>query len=273
MNRQMWDNAATRRNVQRLREDGVRILGPASGDQACGEVGMGRMLEAEDLHREILAALAPQNLAGVHVLITAGPTFEAIDAVRGITNRSSGRMGYAVAQAALEAGAQVTLVSGPTYLVPPAGAQVVHVVSAEDMLSAVDAAVDSADIFVSVAAVADYRVAKPSEQKIKKSDQSLTLELVPTVDILASVAARANPPFCVGFAAESENLAQNARAKLAKKKLPLIVGNLAQDAMGRDDSAITLYDAGGEHPLGSGPKLELARKLIEYVAPLLPAGK
>jgi phosphopantothenoylcysteine decarboxylase/phosphopantothenate--cysteine ligase len=268
MNRQMWDNAATQRNIRRLQEDGVRILGPASGDQACGEVGMGRMLEAEQLHREILAALAPQVLAGVRVLITAGPTFEAIDAVRGITNRSSGRMGYALAQAALEAGAQVKLVTGPTALVPPAGAQVVRVVSADDMLAAVDAQIANADVFISVAAVADYRVARPSEQKIKKSDQTLTLELVPTVDILASVAARPDPPFCVGFAAESHNLDQFAEEKRRRKRLPLLVGNVAQQAIGAEESEIVLYDDAGRHPLPRAPKIEHARALIQHIARL-----
>ena len=268
MNRQMWDNPATRRNIHRLREDGVRILGPSSGDQACGEVGMGRMLEAEQLRREILARLAPQVLTGVRVLITAGPTFEAIDAVRGITNRSSGRMGYAVAQAALEAGAQVTLVTGPTSLDPPVGADVVRTTSAEDMLAAVDADVGDTDVFIGVAAVADYRVAKPSEQKIKKSDQPLTLELVPTVDILASVAARPNPPFCVGFAAESHNLDQFAEEKRRRKRLPLLVGNVAQDAIGAEESEIVLYDDAGRHPLPRAPKIEQARALVRHLAAL-----
>jgi phosphopantothenoylcysteine decarboxylase/phosphopantothenate--cysteine ligase len=269
MNRQMWENPATQRNIQRLREDGVRILGPASGDQACGEVGMGRMLEPEQLYQEILAALAPPVLAGVRMLITAGPTFEAIDAVRGITNRSSGRMGYAVAHAALEAGAQVTLVSGPTSLPPPVGARVVHAISAEDMLAAVNTEVGNAQVFIGVAAVADYRVAKPSEQKIKKSDQSLTLELVPTVDILASVAARPKPPFCVGFAAESHNLDQFAEEKRKRKHLPLLVGNVAQDAIGAEESEIVLYDDAGRHPLPRAPKIEQARALIRHIAALL----
>lgn len=271
MNRQMWSNPATQRNVRQLIEDGVRILGPASGDQACGEVGMGRMLEAAQLYEEILAALQPHVLAGVRVLITAGPTFEAIDAVRGITNRSSGRMGYAVAQAALEAGAQVTLVSGPSALIPPGGARVVHTVSAEDMLTAVEAEVGSAQIFVSVAAVADYRVAKVSEQKIKKSDQTLTIELLPTVDILASVAARPDPPFCVGFAAESHNLDQFAEEKRRRKRLPLLVGNLAREAIGAQDSEIVLYDDAGRHPLPRAPKLEQARALVQHIARLFEA--
>jgi phosphopantothenoylcysteine decarboxylase/phosphopantothenate--cysteine ligase len=268
MNRQMWENPATRRNVQRLREDGVHILGPASGDQACGEVGMGRMLEAEQLYQATLGALQPQVLKDVSVLITAGPTFEAIDAVRGITNRSSGRMGYAVAQAALEAGAKVTLISGPTSLIPPAEAKVVRITSADEMLTAVNAQIDTAQVFVGVAAVADYRVAEPSEQKIKKSDRSLTLELVPTVDILAAVAARPNPPFCVGFAAESHNLDQFAEDKRRRKQLPLLVGNLAQDAIGTQDSEIVLYDDAGRHLLPRAPKIEQARALIGHIAKL-----
>jgi len=204
MNRQMWESPATRRNIDRIVEDGVIVLGPASGDQACGETGMGRMLEPEELYAEILASMQPKLLNGVRVLITAGPTFEPIDAVRGITNRSSGRMGYAVAQAALEAGAQVTLVSGTTALAPPSKARLVRVVTAEEMLKAVEAEVANSDVFIAVAAVADYRVAKPNSQKMKKSDQTLSLELVPVADILATVSNRPNPPFCVGFAQEEE---------------------------------------------------------------------
>jgi len=271
MNRQMWDNPATRRNVERLRADGVIIAGPASGDQACGEVGEGRMLEAAEIHATIAAALGPKVLAGVHLLITAGPTFEAIDAVRGITNRSSGRMGYAIAQAALEAGARVTLVSGPTSLTPPAGAQVVQVTSAQDMLDAVNAAVASAEIFVGVAAVADYRVAKPSDRKIKKNDQSLTLELLPTVDILSSVASRPKPPFCVGFAAESHDLDKFAEEKRRKKKLPLLVGNIAQAAIGAAESEIVLYDDAGRHPMAKAPKIDQARALVRHIARLYRA--
>jgi phosphopantothenoylcysteine decarboxylase/phosphopantothenate--cysteine ligase len=268
MNRQMWDNPATQRNVKRLQEDGVAILGPASGDQACGEFGMGRMLEPEEICAAVLAVLGPKPLAGVRVLVTAGPTFEPIDPVRGITNRSSGRMGYAVAQAALEAGASVVLVSGPTSLAPPAGAKLIRVTSAQDMLAAVNAEVDGAQIFVAVAAVADYRVAKPGAQKLKKSDQPLTLELVPTADILASVAARAKPPFCVGFAAESRDLDRQAEDKRRKKKLPLLVGNLVQDVIGAEDSEIVLYDDAGRHPLARAPKIEQARALVRHIAML-----
>ena len=268
MNRQMWENPAMRRNVRQLGEDGVVILGPASGDQACGEVGMGRMLEPEQLFDGILAAFGPKVLTGVHVLITAGPTFEPIDPVRGITNRSSGRMGYAVAQAALEAGATVTLVSGPTALEPPAGARIVWVESAQQMLDAVLAEVASAQIFVAVAAVADYRVKQSAAQKIKKSDQALTLQLEPTVDILATVSGLKDAPFCVGFAAESTNLEAFAEDKRKRKKLPLLAANLAQEAIGATQSELILFDDAGRHPLPRAPKLEQARALVAHMARL-----
>lgn len=271
MNRQMWENPATRRNVARLCEDGVHLVGPESGDQACGEIGAGRMSEPAAIYSAILACFAPKLLDGVRVLITAGPTFEPIDAVRGITNRSSGRMGYAVAQAAQEAGAQVTLVSGPTSITAPAGARVVPVTTAAQMLDAVNAEVARAQVFVSVAAVADYRVAQPSECKIKKSDQALTLELVPTVDILASVAGRPDAPFCVGFAAESHDLDRFAEEKRKRKKLPLLVGNVAQEAIGAPESEIVLYDNAGRHPLPRAPKLEQARALVKHIAALYRA--
>jgi phosphopantothenoylcysteine decarboxylase / phosphopantothenate---cysteine ligase len=268
MNRQMWENASTQRNVRMLEGDGVRIAGPASGDQACGEVGPGRMLEAEDIHREIQAVLQPSALAGLRVLVTAGPTFEAIDPVRAITNRSSGRMGYAVAQAALEAGARVTLVTGPTALVEPEKARLLRVVSAQEMLEAVNANVADCDIFISVAAVSDYRVARPAAQKIKKKDEALTLELVPTVDILASVAGRSKAPFCVGFAAESQDLEKFAEDKRRRKQLPLMVANSAQEAIGAEESELILLDETGRHPLPKAPKLTQARLLIDHIAHL-----
>ena len=271
MNRQMWENPATRRNADILQADGISLLGPASGEQACGEVGEGRMLEAGELAERILATLRPKLLQGVHVLVTAGPTFEPIDPVRGITNRSSGRMGYAVAQAALEAGASVTLVSGPTALTPPAGAKLVSVTSSQDMLEAVEASVAGAQVFVAVAAVADYRVRNASPRKIKKSDQALTLELEPTVDILQSVSTRPSPPFCVGFAAESHDLDRHAQEKRARKKLPLLAANLAQDAIGAQDNALVLFDDSGRHALPRGPKIEQARALIEHMAGLYRA--
>jgi phosphopantothenoylcysteine decarboxylase/phosphopantothenate--cysteine ligase len=268
MNRQMWEHPATQRNVARLRDDGVEILGPAAGDQACGEVGMGRMLEPTDIAEAVAARLAPKTLAGVRMLITAGPTFEAIDAVRGITNKSSGKMGYSIAQAAIDAGAKVTLVSGPSALTPPAQAQRVDVTSAEDMFQAVKKRVDNADVFVSVAAVADYRPAKQSEQKIKKTNASLTIELVPTTDILAYVAGLPNPPFCVGFAAESEKLAEYAEAKRKRKKVPLLAANLAQQAIGAEENEIILFDDGGAHPLPRAAKEVVARQLVEHMAKL-----
>ena len=277
MNVEMWQNAATVRNTETLRADGVQIVGPASGGQACGEMGMGRMTEPADILADVQFFFqqnrAAGSLSGRRVLVTAGPTEEPVDPVRVLTNTSSGKMGYAVARAAREAGAEVTLISGPVSLPTPAGVARVDVRTAREMFDAVKKDAGSADVFISVAAVADYRVKNPSKQKIKKANGHLSLELEENPDILAWVAALPSPPFCVGFAAESENLAQNAKAKLAKKKLPLIVGNLAQDAIGRDDSAITLYDAEGEHALGRGPKLELARKLVAHVASRLPARK
>lgn len=271
MNRQMWENPATQRNAAQLAADGVALLGPASGEQACGETGAGRMLEPEDIHKELLARLRPQALAGQRVLITAGPTFEAIDAVRGITNRSSGKMGYAVAQAALEAGAQVTLISGPCALTPPAGAAVEQVVSTQDMFEAVQRRVKEADVFISVAAVADYRVDKPAAHKLKKSERALELKLVPAPDILAWVAALPKPPFCVGFAAESEKLREQAEDKRRRKKVPLLAANLVQDAIASDDNELTLLDDGGAHVLPRAPKLEIARGLIAHLAGLLSA--
>lgn len=268
MNRQMWDNPATQRNVAQLRRDGVAILGPASGDQACGETGMGRMLEAQEIATAVAAFLAPKILKGARVLITAGPTFETIDAVRGITNRSSGKMGYAVAQAAIEAGAEVTLISGPTSLVAPAQARRIDVVGARDMFAAVKKHVANADIFISVAAVADYHAVSPSRQKIKKTGARLRLELAPNPDILAYVAALPKPPFCVGFAAESEKLHEYAEAKRRRKKLPLLAANLAQHAIGADDNELTLFDDRGTHPLARAPKQVLARQLVAHIAKL-----
>ena len=208
-------------------------------------------------------------LQGKRVLITAGPTYEAIDAVRGITNSSSGKMGYAVARAALEAGAQVVLISGPVSLEPPAGARLVKVTSACDMLAAVEHELGNTDIFVSVAAVADYRPVKVKRQKMKKSGEGMTLDLVANPDILEYVASLPHPPFCVGFAAETEDLDRNAEAKRSRKKLPLLAGNLAQDAIGADDSELTLYDDAGRHRLGKATKMEQARRLIRHIAELV----
>ena len=268
MNRQMWENPATQRNIAQLRQDGMVVLGPESGDQACGETGMGRMLEPADLARSVAAWFQPRLLAGTRMLITAGPTFEPIDPVRGITNRSSGKMGYAVARAGLEAGAQVTLVSGPVALEAPPSAQLVRVETARQMFDAVNAHVGSCDIFVGVAAVADYHVDNRKQQKIKKDGGVQTLELAPNPDIIEAVARRPNPPFCVGFAAESEKLEQNAEAKRRRKKLPLLAANLAQAAIGADDNELVLFDDDGAHRLARASKLELARALIRHIAKL-----
>ena len=269
MNRQMWQSPATKRNVERLLRDGVTILGPASGDQACGEVGMGRMLEAAEIADAVAGILAPKMLRGTRVLITAGPTFEPIDTVRGITNLSSGKMGYAVARAALDAGAAVTLISGPVSLPAPAGAEVTRVETAAEMFEAVKRCVARADIYIGVAAVADYRVDKPRRHKIKKTDrEQLQLRLVPNPDILAWVAGRPKPPFCVGFAAESRNLDAYADEKRRRKKVPLMVANLAQQAIGADDNEVTLLDDKGTHRLPRAPKDVVARQLISHIAKL-----
>lgn len=268
MNRQMWEHPATRRNVAQLVADGAVLLGPAVGEQACGESGYGRLLEPQQILDAVDAHFRPKLLKDRRVLITAGPTYEAIDAVRGITNRSSGKMGYAVARAALEAGAQVTLVSGPTCIEPPPAAQLIPVVSAQQMLEAVESQVDAADIFISVAAVADYYVLNPSEMKIKKDAHILTLELAPNPDILANVASRPQPPFCVGFAAESENLEEYAELKRRRKHLPLIVANDALEAIGTDEVVLLLLDDDGQHRLPRADKLTQARRLIEHIARL-----
>ncbi len=268
MNRQMWESFATQRNIAQLKADGVIVLGPGSGLQACGEEGLGRMLEAEQLAQAVMSYFHPKSLVGVKVLLTAGPTYEAIDAVRGITNRSSGKMGYAIAQAAVELGAEVTLVSGPVALSPPAGAQLLQVESADQMLDAVKKLVADCDIFIGVAAVADYRVVQASAQKIKKQGGNLTLELVPNPDILAYVASLPMPPFCVGFAAETENLKRNAEQKRRAKKLPLLAANLAQEAIGADDNELILFDEAGEHLLPRADKLTQARALMQHIIKL-----
>jgi len=271
MNRQMWENAATQRNVATLRADGVTILGPASGDQACREVGMGRMLEPEDIFAEVVAALGPKPLAGKRVVVTAGPTFEPIDTVRGITNLSSGKMGFAVAQAAAEAGAKVALVAGPVSLTTPPGVERQDVVTAREMYDAALARAKGADVFIGVAAVADYHVANRKGHKIKKADGApLAIELAENPDILAAVAALSKAPFCVGFAAESENLREHAQAKRRKKRVPLLAANLVQEAFGRDDNALTLFDDSGETALPRAPKIVLARQLVAHIAKLLP---
>ncbi len=270
MNRQMWEHPATQRNVAQLSADGVTLFGPAAGEQACGEVGLGRMLEPEDLCEAVIGFFQPRLLAGRRVVMTAGPTFEAIDPVRGITNSSSGKMAYGLARACAQAGAEVTLVSGPVALPVPAGVRRVSVRSALDMREAVFAALPGADVFIGVAAVADYRPATSAEHKIKKSGAELSITLTPNPDILADVANLPKPPFCVGFAAESRNLDDYAEGKRKAKKLPLIVGNLVQDGLGGDDNLVVLYDDAGRHPLPRAPKPDLARAIVAHLAGLLP---
>jgi phosphopantothenoylcysteine decarboxylase/phosphopantothenate--cysteine ligase len=271
MNVEMWQNPATQRNVAQLRHDGVCIFGPAAGEQACGETGLGRMLEAEDLLEEVVSSFQPKVLAGKRVLITAGPTFEAIDPVRGITNLSSGKMGYSVARAAREAGAEVTLVSGPTALPTPHGVRRIDVQSAQQMHDAVMAAVEGQHVFIGVAAVADWRVANASEQKMKKQDDGAPpqLQFEQNVDILATVAATTSLsgwPYCVGFAAESENLVEYGAVKREKKGIPLLVGNIGHHTFGQDDNTIILFDENGHTVLPRAPKLDLARQLISEIA-------
>jgi phosphopantothenoylcysteine decarboxylase/phosphopantothenate--cysteine ligase len=266
MNVQMWSNAATQRNVAQLRYDGITVLGPESGELACNEFGAGRMLEAEELFAAIVASRQPKLLAGKRVLLTAGPTFEAIDPVRGITNSSSGRMGIAVAQAAAEAGAHVTMVAGPITLATPRGVARVDVQSAAQMAEAVLSRVDHADIFIAVAAVADYTPETVSERKVKKSDAPLKITLKPTVDILATVASLAKPPYCVGFAAESHDVVTQADEKRRRKKVPLLVANRAQDALGSDANEVTLLDDSGIYRLPRMGKLEVARRIVEEIA-------
>ncbi|GIZ50645.1 bifunctional phosphopantothenoylcysteine decarboxylase/phosphopantothenate--cysteine ligase CoaBC [Noviherbaspirillum aridicola] len=272
MNVEMWQNPATRRNVERIREDGVMLLGPGSGDQACGETGMGRMLEPEQLLEEIVAAFQPKRLAGKRVLLTAGPTFEPIDPVRGITNLSSGKMGFAIARAAREAGASVTLMAGPTALPTPFGVRRVDVRTAQQMHDAVMAAAHGQDVFIAVAAVADWRVANASAQKLKKNADGDTpqLRFEQNPDILAAVAALPQAPYCVGFAAESENLLQYAEEKRRKKKVPLLVGNIGHETFGRDENELVLFDHDGYKHLPRAGKQELARALVAEIAGRLP---
>lgn len=269
MNQQMWTNPATERNIFGLRQLGIHLFGPASGDQACGETGPGRMLEPSDIVTKVETLFATGALQGLRITITAGPTWEAIDPVRGITNRSSGKMGYAVAVAAIEAGAEVTLISGPTALNTPEKVQRVSITSAEDMLQAVTKVISQTDIFIGVAAVADYRPKVSADNKIKKHAQSLTLELVRNPDILAAVAARADAPFTVGFAAETENLLANAQQKLIDKGIDLIAANpVGESGSGfdTDHNTLTLIDKDGHTELGRQTKSQLARELIIHIA-------
>jgi phosphopantothenoylcysteine decarboxylase / phosphopantothenate---cysteine ligase len=272
MNREMWAHPATQRNVAQIVADGATVLGPAAGDQACGEVGDGRMLEAVELRDAVIAFFQPKLLAGRTVLVTAGPTYEAIDPVRGITNLSSGKMGFAFARAAAEAGARVTLVAGPVALATPSGVARIDVRSAREMHDAVLPLAPSQDVFVATAAVADWRPVDAAEHKIKKAagQGAPSLSLVENPDILAAVAALPRRPYCVGFAAESQEVEQHARAKLVKKNVPLIVGNLGPATFGRDDNALLLVDAAGTRALPHADKLTLARQLVAEIAARLP---
>ncbi|GGY24187.1 bifunctional phosphopantothenoylcysteine decarboxylase/phosphopantothenate--cysteine ligase CoaBC [Paludibacterium paludis] len=269
MNRQMWENPPNQRNIRQLTEDGITVFGPAYGDQACRETGPGRMLEPEEIAERLESFFRPKPLAGKRVLMTAGPTFEPIDAVRGITNTSSGKMGYALARACRDAGARVTLVSGPTALSCPFDVRRIDVQSAQQMHQAVLAETASADIFIGVAAVADYHVVNRSEKKLKKNGSAPVIELAENPDILATVASLPAAPFCVGFAAESENLIDYADAKRRRKKVPLLVANLAREAMGTDDNTVTLLDDAGIHPLPAMLKDDVARAIVDHLARLV----
>ncbi len=279
MNREMYAHPATRRNLAQLRADGATVLGVGTGFQACGETGDGRMLEPEEILEDIIAFFTPKVLAGQRVLVTAGPTYEAIDPVRGITNLSSGKMGFAIARAAREAGAEVTLVAGPVSLPTPRGVARIDVKSASNMLAAVDGRVKLATIFIATAAVADWRPADASAQKIKKdgSGQAPQLRFTENTDILASVArspaALAGRLFCVGFAAESHDLLENAQAKRLRKQVPLLVGNIGPDTFGQDHNALLLIDAEGATQLPRASKLSLARRLVREIADRMAAGQ
>ncbi len=266
MNKQMWENPATQRNNAQLIADGITILGPDSGEQACGEIGLGRMLEAEQLLAELNAFFTPKLLSGKRLLITAGATLEMIDPVRAITNLSSGKMGYALAKVAVDMGATVTLISGATSINPPPNVFNIIATSADNMYQAVMKNIAMQDIFIGVAAVADYAPIETSTKKIKKSEHSLTLQLTKTKDILADVASLPSPPFCVGFAAESENLIEYASQKRIAKKLPLIIANEAISALGSDDNQVTLIDEDGTHALPRAPKIEVARLILMHIA-------
>ncbi len=269
MNQAMWSNQATQQNLEILKSRGIAIYGPASGEQACGDVGEGRMLEAEEIVEELAELFNHQLLSGVRVMVTAGPTREAIDPVRYISNHSSGKMGYAIAQAALEAGASVTLVSGPCALQVSDRIQLTKVESADEMLQAVHAAIKPVDIFISVAAVADYRVEQVASQKIKKQADTMTLELVKNPDILASVAALDSKPFCVGFAAETENLEEHARKKLQNKHLDMIVANRvdkSDSGFNSDYNSATVIWAKGQQSFEKSTKTRLATELIMLIA-------
>jgi phosphopantothenoylcysteine decarboxylase/phosphopantothenate--cysteine ligase len=269
MNKQMWENPATQRNISQLKADHISVLGPAAGEQACGEVGLGRMLEPEVILEEVIAHFTPKLLAKKRIMITAGATLEMLDPVRAITNLSSGKMGYALAKAAANMGAQVTLISGASSLTPPSNVQTHFAKSAGDMYQAVMQHVGNQDIFIGVAAVADYSPTETAAHKIKKSESTLTVQLSRNKDILADVASLPNAPFCVGFAAESENIIEYATQKRIAKKLPLIVANNVTTAMGSDDNQITLIDDQGTHQLTLASKMILAEQILEHISKML----
>lgn len=269
MNQAMWRHPATQRNVQQLLADGVAVWGPAPGAQACGETGPGRMIEPEEIVARLERLLAPKWFAGQKVVLTAGPTFEPIDPVRGITNLSSGKMGFALAQAFAEAGAEVVLIAGPVVLATPLGVQRIDVQTAAEMRAAALVHAAGANLFVGVAAVADYRPAELLPQKRKKGEESWQLPLVKNPDILAEVAQMPNAPLCVGFAAESESLDAYAEGKRRAKGLLLVVGNLVQEALGQNQTRVVLYDAAGRHPLPPGDKREVAWRILEHLARLM----
>jgi phosphopantothenoylcysteine decarboxylase/phosphopantothenate--cysteine ligase len=277
MNREMWAHPATQRNVEQLRADGATVLDVGAGDQACGETGDGRMLEPEELLYDLVRFFTPKVLEGQHVLVSAGPTFEAIDPVRGLTNLSSGKMGFAIARAAHEAGAHVTLVAGPVGLPTPRGVGRINVKSALNMQKSLNVLSQTATVFVSVAAVADWRPLNAAEQKIKKdgSGQVPTLSFVENPDILAGIAAgaraRSGQLYCVGFAAESEDLLAHAQAKRERKGVPLLVGNMGPDTFGQDDNALLLIDEKGAVEMPRASKLQLARQLVAEIAKRLPS--
>lgn len=274
MNREMWESPPTQRNIELLRRDGVIILGPDEGDQACGETGPGRMVEPDVLARTIVDRLAcpeSQPLVGYRALVTAGPTFEPIDPVRGITNSSSGKMGYAIAEALRDAGAAVVLVTGPTSLAAPAFVKTIRVRTSSEMLDAVKHNFSGVNLFFAVAAVADYTPVSPQQQKIKKSGAPLSIELTPTVDILAWAASQKDGPFCVGFAAESENVVEYARIKREKKQIPMIVANSAIQAIGADNNLVTIIDGAGEHEIPQAPKSQVARHIVAHACRLFGA--
>jgi phosphopantothenoylcysteine decarboxylase/phosphopantothenate--cysteine ligase len=270
MNHVMWANAATQANVRILEERGIRVLGPATGEQACGEVGAGRMLEPVEIADAVSANVAVRNLLrGLKVVVTAGPTRERIDPVRYISNRSSGKMGYAVAQAARDAGAKVVLVTGPVGIAPPTGMQIANIETAEQMLDAVRTHLVGANIFISAAAVSDYKAAQAAREKIKKTESALSLDLARTPDVLATVARANSHPFLVGFAAETENVERNALEKLESKNLDMIAANKVGDglAFDKDDNAITVYwPGGGKHELPLSSKTVIARQLVALIA-------